>query len=87
MTSNKLKGLFTDRTMQQLIERYKTASGEAQQGDGCGGGDQRMVNVTYSYYCTPCMACYRVISIPVFSFVQYVMRYKKHTLCLCYNFT
>jgi hypothetical protein len=29
--------------MEHLIERYKTASGEAQQGDGCGGGDQRTV--------------------------------------------
>ncbi|GJN39860.1 hypothetical protein PR202_gb29008 [Eleusine coracana subsp. coracana] len=34
------KGVLTDRTMEELIERYKTASGEAQQGDGC--GDQRM---------------------------------------------
>ncbi|TVU43695.1 hypothetical protein EJB05_10183, partial [Eragrostis curvula] len=40
--SNKV--VLTDRTMEELIERYKTASGEAQQGDGC--GDQRMVYVT-----------------------------------------
>lgn len=32
-----------DRTMEELIERYKTASGEAAlQGDG--GGDHRMVS-------------------------------------------
>lgn len=43
MSNMSNEGVLTDRTMEELIERYKTASGEAQQGDGC--GDQRMVKL------------------------------------------